>query len=249
MKIHDIESAKNQIYLDLLGLLSSQGIAEKGQALIFGLKATEQIRAQYFDTIVGAIAEREMDFSKLNGIDRVYKLPNGLFNKIDIFGTGEPILMVKVPEIPMADSKIEFKGCSLVIPFQDPSNVGALLRTAAGFGVNQIFLAKGCANPFHPKSTRAASGVIFAHKYLKFSNLKDFSLPCIALDSKGVDLKKFNFPNDFILIPGVEGKGLSEEIKSLATTKISIPLNQSVDSLNATIATSIALYSWSAQNS
>jgi RNA methyltransferase, TrmH family len=249
MKIHDIESTKNQIYQELLGLLSSPGIAEKGQTLIFGLKATEQIRAQHPESVMGYIVERDMDITSLSGIDRLYKLPNGLFNKIDIFGTGEPILIAKVPEIPVADSKFKFKGCTLVIPFQDPSNVGALLRTAAGFGVNQILLAKGCANPFHPKSTRAASGVIFSHKYFKFTSLEDFSLPCIALDSKGENLKEFKFPENFILIPGVEGKGLSGEIKSIATTQLSIPLDQSVDSLNATVATAIALYVWRAQNS
>jgi len=247
MKIHEIESAQNRVYLELCDLLSSQGLTEQGRALIFGSKATGQILAQHFDRVIGAVIHKEMEASPVAKVHQLYKLSKGLFRTLDIFGTAQPILIVKVPPIPDTHEGLDLKGCSLVIPFQDPGNVGALLRTAAGFGVNQILLASGSAHPFHPKSTRAASGAVFAHRYFRLTHLSDIKLPCIALDAKGQALNQYVFPKDFVLVPGVEGTGLSEEVRRVVAAELAIPLHSSVESLNATIATSIALYSWRLQ--
>ena len=52
-------------------------------------------------------------------------------------------------------------GCTLFIPFQDPENVGAVIRSAAAFGVARVVLLKEAAHPFHPRSSRAAGSALF----------------------------------------------------------------------------------------
>jgi len=51
----------------------------------------------------------------------------------------------------------------------------------------------------------------------------------------------FDFPDAFVLLPGIEGPGLPDELKK---TAVSIPLEPGIESLNASISASIALYEW-----
>ena len=72
-----------------------------------------------------------------------YSLSAELFREIDAFGTNHPVLIVRVPPFPPWDAGASFKGCTLLIPFQEPSNVGAVIRSAAAFGVTNLVRAEG----------------------------------------------------------------------------------------------------------
>jgi TrmH family RNA methyltransferase len=253
MKTYEIESTKNEKYRLFLSLLNTKGINETALALIFGIRAIDDVMKNHLPQVQGVLATPEMDLKLFSKLSENYLLHEKIFKGLDVFGTGEPILLVRVPAIKKVEiDKNNFgSGCTLVIPFQDPNNVGAVIRSATAFGVKNIILAEGAAHPFHPRCTRAASGTIFIPQYFKVSNSELFSqkdIPCIALDKSGVNVRDFKFPKQFFLLPGVEGLGVSEEIKKYSKL-ISIPILKSVESLNATVATSVALYSWSVQTS
>jgi 16S rRNA (guanine527-N7)-methyltransferase len=185
------------------------------------------------------------------GRDSLLVMKKSLFNDIDLFNTRGPLLAADLPEIKEWNLDMG-AGCTLLIPFQDPANVGSAIRSAVGFGVGKIVILKEAASPYHPKSIRASSGAVFYAVIEKGPSL--YELPelfeprlsgVVALDKGGTPLASFKFPARFILLPGIEGPGLPEPLK---VQSVSIPLNSDVESLNATAALSIALYEWSRQS-
>jgi TrmH family RNA methyltransferase len=70
--------------------------------------------------------------------------------------------------------------------------------------------------------------------------------PIITLSSGGEDIRKCRFPESFCLLPGLEGQGLPSELYHLKS--LSIPMERGVESLNAALATGIALYAWRCQS-
>jgi len=174
-------------------------------------------------------------------------LKNDLFNEIDIFNTQHPILTTAIPEIKKWDFITE-SGLNLIIPFQDPVNTGSVIRSAAGFGIKNIVILKETANPFHPKSIRTSAGAVFrvsinqGPSIHELQNIADkHSINIIALDTNGITIDLFEFPENFYLLPGIEGPGLPDILKKKS---VSIKVNNTIESLNASTAVSIALYEW-----
>ena len=174
-------------------------------------------------------------------------LKKALFNELDLFNTKGPLLEVDLPEFGEWD-RTAGPGCTLLVPFQDPVNVGSAVRSAAGFGVKDVVMLEGAAHPFHPKSVRSSAGAVFAVRFMRGPALHD--LPSvlgaggpelIALDRGGRPLPGVTFPERFLLLPGIEGPGLPDELKARA---VAIPLDDAIESLNAPVALSIALYEW-----
>jgi 16S rRNA (guanine527-N7)-methyltransferase len=136
-------------------------------------------------------------------------------------------------------------GCSLFVPFQDPENVGAILRSAVAFGVARVVLLRECAHPFHPKSSRAAGPALFQTPLLRGPSIDDLAsqrYPLIALSTEGPTIDGEPFPAAFGLVPGLEGPGLPVHLREGERRRI--PIEPGVESLNAATATAVALYAW-----
>ena len=101
------------------------------------------------------------------------------------------------------------------MPFQDPENVGTVIRSAAAFGVAQVVLLREAAHPFHPRGGRAAGPALFQVPLRQGPSLEDLrvgKVPLIALDTSGPELSEAPFPDTFGLVVGVEGPGLPRQL-------------------------------------
>ncbi len=250
-----VTSPDNKTFRELKKLTSSQGMKKAGAVLLSGKKIVAEALKDPSITkhqLILMDGYREKDpvmnsfYEEYAAEGKLFLLKPGLFHELDIFGTDGPLLCSETPLIPEWTGSAAEKGCWLLVPFQDPKNVGTVIRCAAGFDAAGIILLKESANPFHPGSVRASSGTVFHAPLFRGPSITDFArmagqIPVVALDRNGTDIGNFEFPETFYLMPGIEGPGLPEEMRSGA---VSIPLNSSVESLNGAVAASIAIYEW-----
>lgn len=131
---------------------------------------------------------------------------------------------------------------------QDPTNVGALLRSASAFGFKKVLMSEKCADIYNDKVIQTSKGAIF-HLDVKRLNIYD---EILKLQKDGyhilaTSLKASNeLPDErkVALILGNEGKGVSEKAINLSNSLVKIK-TETVESLNVSIAGSILMYEWS----
>jgi len=247
MRIKRITSESNTAFKTFLRLRKAQGIKKYGMAILSGPKQVKEALSEFADLCAGIIVS---DIDQVpEGIIRpdlpLYVLSPVLFNAIDFYDTGYAILLIHVAPFSKWSGDSLAQGCTLCIPFQDPVNVGAVIRAAAAFGVAQVVMLKEAAHPFHPKSIRTAGSNIFRVTLLEGPSLRQLKvsgLPLITLSPKGRDVGGHTFPQAFCLIPGLEGPGLPHHLRQ--STSLSIPMVKGVESLNSAMATGIILYLW-----
>jgi len=246
--VREITSDSNPTFRRCVDLLSGRGIRKHGEALLAGPRICAEVLTRFSDHVLGWLSRPEGPPPPGDSIPWL-RLDAGPFRQLDVAGTHAPLLLVKVPEIrPWSDSSPWPAGCTLFIPFQDPENVGAVIRSAAAFGVSRVVLLRETAHPFHPRSSRAAGPALFQVELLQGPSLSDLrvgSAPLIALDTIGPELSGAAFPERFGLVVGVEGPGLPPHLRQAERRRIAIA--PEVESLNAAAAVAIALYVWAAR--
>ncbi len=240
-----IESPQNPQFKLWESLLESRGLKKQGKHLLAGLKTVPEALARYpqrFSTLLMTDPAQIEGWSLPSHVEPVQLAP-ALFRILDASGTGFPLLVGTVPEMPLLDLTRPPEGLELVCALGDPNNLGALLRSAAAFGARRVVLLEGAAHPFHPKCLRAASNAQFELPLLRggrWDDLRGAAGPMVALDAGGDDMAAFPWPRDVRLVLGEEGQGVPDD---LPVRRLSIPTTGAVESLNATVAASVALFS------
>jgi len=151
--------------------------------------------------------------------------------------------------VPMADvPPPERATCTLVVDeVRTPGNLGAILRSAAASGVDQVVLAPGTVDPYNPKVVRGGAG---AHFYLPLLSL---SWPEIETRLQGLDVwlaaaegdlpyTQVDWRRPLALIIGGEAQGASAEALARANGQVTIPMERGVESLNVAVAASVLLF-------
>ena len=131
---------------------------------------------------------------------------------------------------------------------QDPGNIGTIIRSCVAFNVDTIILSKGCVDIYNPKVLRATQGMIFNINII-INDLDEFiknikgTYKIFGTDvNNGKSLKNIEKVSKFAIIMGNEGKGVKKELLDLCDEYIHIDMNESCESLNVAVATSIILY-------
>jgi len=243
-----IQSEDNRQYKDLKKLLGSRGIKKQGLAIVAGARNIADIQRRHPQRGRLWVKTKDQPPAPANwsGLTTVELAP-ALFSTLDSFGTRHPLLVIETPPLgAWAPGDGLAEGCTLMVPFQDPENVGAVIRSAAAFGVRQVILLAEGANPYHPKALRASGGAVLAVALFQGPSINELpaDLPVIALSAEGRDVSTVTFPRRFALLPGLEGPGLPRHRRDGA---VALPMAEAVESLNAAAATAVVLYLWRQQ--
>lgn len=179
-----------------------------------------------------------------------YIFSSDLFKTLDMVGTDHNVLIVQQPEVPtfnFTNTKSN-SSLSLLCPLGDPNNLGAIIRSAEAFGIEQVILLQEAAHPFLPKTIKSSAGSVFRMPLFKGPSIRELSgiqkinkNSIIVLDLDGENLPSFQWPKNSFLLIGEEGPGAPSD---LTATRLNIPTKH-VESLNAMVAASVAMYDYS----
>lgn len=144
---------------------------------------------------------------------------------------------------------------SLVIldELNDPHNVGAIIRSAAAFGISGVLIPSHNQAQITGAVVKTSAGMAFRVPLVSIGNvnyaiteLKDMGFKIYGLDmsgSKALSSEKFDGPTVFVI--GNEATGIREKTLELCDVKLRIPMNPRCESLNAAASTAVVLYQWS----
>ena len=247
--VKEVSSASNPSFRLARDLLNGRGVRKHGRALMSGGRIVTEVVERYADRVDAWLTPFDGDPPPegIGGSATWLRIDPKLFRELDVSGTGGPLLLIRSPEIATWDANEPWPdGCTLFIPFQDPENVGAILRSAAAFGVARAVLLREASHPMHPKATRASGPAVFQVPLLagpSIAELAGSSAPLIPLATDGIAIEGSPWPDRFGLVPGVEGPGLPESLRGHPGRR-RVPIAEGVESLNAATATAVALYAW-----
>ncbi len=136
---------------------------------------------------------------------------------------------------------------------QDPHNVGAIIRSAAAFGLSGVLIPEHNQAPVTGAVVKSSAGMAFRIPIVTIGNVnntlkvlkgKGFWIYGLAMNgSVSVNTEAFNAPSAFVV--GNEGTGLREKTLATCDVTLSIPIHARAESLNAATAAAVVFYEWS----
>lgn len=154
-----------------------------------------------------------------------------------------------ITKAPRCVSLSELQGPSIYLyDVKSPENVGSIIRSCAIFGMKNIIFHPHSCSPFQRRCVRVSMGHFFDLNYIELADpleLKNYGQQLIALEQspRSTPLKNFTFPNNFTLILGSEGTGITSSLLEKCDYVLEITTKKD-DSLNVSHAASLALYEW-----
>ena len=136
-----------------------------------------------------------------------------------------------LPREAVGDLTLELHGV------RDPGNVGTLLRSMAAFGPGSVYLEEECADPTSPKAVRASMGAIFSVPLLAAAPA---GLRVGLTADRGVPLAEVDLRGPVTFLVGAERTGIPDGVAYDVAAHI--PQTPGIDSLNAAMAGTVALY-------
>jgi tRNA G18 (ribose-2'-O)-methylase SpoU len=134
---------------------------------------------------------------------------------------------------------------------QNPTNVGAIFRSAAALGMDAVLLTPACSNPLYRRSCRVSMGTVFQvpWAYLGENWVEDlhqlgFKTAAMALsdDSVSIDAPCLREEEKLAVVLGTEGDGLKQTTITACDYTVKIPMYHGVDSLNVAAASAVAFW-------
>ena len=238
-------SAQNQNIVLAKKLLQKKYRDSEGKYLVEGIKLVREAlnRGLKVDYIIVNDSCKEKFYDLLCDA-KYFCVEEKVFKTLSDTVSSQGILAVLTkPDIKLRPPK---SNALILDHIQDPANVGAILRTAAASGYDDVYMIE-CADPYSPKCIRSGMSsqfclnIFLATKEYVLSTLKSTCLlVCADMDGENAFLCELTQPH--ALIFGNEGNGVTEELKLACQKTLSIPMANGMESLNVSVTAGILMY-------
>ena len=232
---------------------------ESGCFVVEGEKMVRELLMSRFETIEVFAVQQYID-----------ELPANLKRKSEISAISEhdlerisflktPNKAVALAKLPEKRTPADLRGLSIALDnVQDPGNLGTIVRTAAWFGIANVFCSPDTVDVYNPKVIQSTMGAIFKVNvtYCDLAELaataRKAGIPMFGTRLDGENLYAAELPKNAIVVMGNESKGLSAEISALMDSNLKIPSyappTSDMESLNVAVATAIVCAEFRRQN-
>lgn len=260
IEITDFNSPQLDIYARMSeGQLLNRHEPEKGIFIAESPKVVERALDAGCEPISMLVEHKHIDGEAKPIIDRcgevpVYTAPFEVLTRLTGFKLTRGILCaMHRPQLPNV-SEVCSKARRIVVleNVMNPTNVGAIFRSAAALNMDAVLLTHGCSNPLYRRAIRVSMGTVFQipwtflEKEKGVSELKELGFKTAAMaltdDSVSIDNEELLAEEKLAIVLGTEGDGLAKETIADCDYTVKIPMSHGVDSLNVAAASAVAFW-------
>jgi TrmH family RNA methyltransferase len=244
-----IESAKNPKVKQWKKLLTKKERDQTGTFIIEGFHLVEEALKES-NVVQEVIIAEHTDLPAHISLDdvEVVRVSHEVIKEITDTGTPQGIFAICEQRSYQCET-LKLENTLLIDSVQDPGNIGTLIRTADAAGMDAVILGEGSADLYNPKVLRSTQGSLFHIPVIKdnlqdvISRLKKQNIPVYGTALEGaVSYTEVEKSDQFALLVGNEGQGVSSKLLEETTKNLYIPIYGKSESLNVGVAAGILLY-------
>lgn len=185
----------------------------------------------------------------------VYVAPGEVLSQL----TGYPLTrgmlaVIQRPKLPTAEALCKnARRVAVLEEVMNPTNVGAIIRSAAALNIDAVLLTPGCSDPLYRRASRVSMGTVFQVPwgYLEgdrpyTEQLRELGFKTVAMalreDSCPIYAPELGQVEKLAIVLGTEGEGLAGSTIEACDFTVKIPMTHGVDSLNVAAASAVAFY-------
>jgi RNA methyltransferase, TrmH family len=228
---------------------------DRGRVFCEGFNVVEELLKSGWSPLEAFVTEATIERARqlLARYDRATTPLRLLTDSVMSFASGvdsAPGIIVIARKTPPAVKPAASPLVLVIHGLQLPQNVGALIRSAEGAGVTEVWTTKTTADPFNPKAIRGSSGSVFRIPVCSASSLREAA---DQLKSRGIRLlgasqkakksyDRADWTSPAALVLGGEGAGFSKDDLACIDEEVVIPMSGQVESLNVSNAAAVCLF-------
>lgn len=260
IEITDFNSPQLDIYARMSeGQLLNRHEPEKGIFIAESPKVVERALDAGCEPISMLVERKHIDGEAKPIIDRcrevpVYTAPFEVLTQLTGFKLTRGMLCaMHRPQLPnVSEVCSKARRIAVLENVMNPTNVGAIFRSAAALNMDAVLLTHGCSNPLYRRAIRVSMGTVFQipwtflNEEKGVSELKELGVKTAAMaltdDSVSIDNEELLAEEKLAIVLGTEGDGLAKETIADCDYTVKIPMSHGVDSLNVAAASAVAFW-------
>ena len=240
--------SKNQIKI-LRGLQRKKERKNSGLYIVEGKKIVQEILDYKYDWVELYATKSWLEqYPEYLALENVFKITDKDLAQVSSFKTPNDVMLLLKQKVEVDFLEVHSSDIVLALDgIKDPGNMGTIIRLADWFGVGHILCTTDSVDQYNPKVVQSAMGSIskvnihygdLVHMLTQLESHKIY-----ACDLNGESIYDASFKEKAILIMGSESHGISNEVRRIVDSTVTIPTvsNTGIDSLNVASATAISL--------